>query len=445
MRTDAIKAIADAVLYEGYILYPYRPSSIKNRQRWTFGGVFPQSFSIQNGSDPWTLQAECLAEADAELALSVQLRFLHLVSRDVLAFDATAGDESHDAAWRSVASLQIGARQFAAWEEAVEREVEARGLNVAALAGAPHRVEFRFPETRERELLHDGAGAVAGAVVRTGRPLAGALVISAARTAPRRWRLSIRIENLTPLAREECESRALAQRSAFASTHAILGVVGGDFISLTDPPEAASADAASCVNEGLWPVLVGAQGARNAVLASPIIIYDYPQIAPESPGDLFDGTEIDEILTLRILTMTDAEKAEAAMADPRVRALLERTEALTADDMARMHGAMRSPRDFPKPTLASYASGGARLAVGDRVRLNPRSGGDIMDLVLAGKIAVVEAIERDFEDRTHVAVTLEDDPGRDMGLGRFPGHRFFFSREELEPLGAEPAEAEAGP
>ncbi len=437
MRTDAIKAIADAVLYEGYILYPYRPSSIKNRQRWTFGGVFPQSFSMQSGSDPWALRAECLAQSAGELRLSVQLRFLHLVARDVLAFEPAAGDEADEAAWRSVAALQIGARQFAAWEEAVEREVEAPDLDIAALADAPHRLGFAFPETREREALRDDAGALAGAIVRTGHALAGALTVSAAQTAPRRWRLTIRIENLTGLTQDECGSRGHAQRSAFASTHAILGVVGGELLSLTDPPEAAAADAAACVNEGLWPVLVGVQGASNAILASPIILYDYPQIAPESAGDLFDGTEIDEILTLRILTMTDAEKAEAAASDPRIRALLERTEALTADDMAKMHGVMRSPRDFPKPTLASVSTGGPPLSVGDRVRLNPKAGGDIMDIVLAGKIAIVEAIERDFEDRTHVAVTIEDDPGRDLGLGRFPGHRFFFSREELEPVGVE--------
>jgi hydrogenase maturation protease len=432
MKTDAISAIADAVLYEGYALYPYRPSSVKNRQRWTFGGVFPRSFSLQSGSDPWALQAECLAQG--EPTLSVRVRFLQLVAREILAFDPAAGDEADDDAWRPVAALQVGGRQFAAWEEAVEREVEAPDLALAALTDSPQRVDFAFAETRDHELLRDDGGALAGAVVRSGHALAGALEISAARTAPQRWRLTIRVENHTRLKEAEGERRALAQRGAFASTHLILNVAGGEFLSLADPPEAAAAEAAACVNEGLWPVLVGAEGARDAILASPIILYDYPQIAPESPGELFDGTEIDEILTLRILTMTDAEKAEAAAADPRVRALLERTEALTADQMARMHGALRSPRGFAKPILASLAPGGARLAVGDRVRLNPRAGGDIMDIVLAGKIAIVEAIERDFEDRTHVAVVIEDDPGRDMGLDRFPGHRFFFSAEELTPV-----------
>jgi len=440
MNADAIRAIADAVLYEGYILYPYRPSAVKNRQRWTFGGAFPQAFSEKSGSDPWTLRAECLVEGGAELTVSVRLRFLHLVAREVLAFDPALDG---DAAWRLAPSLQVGEKQVVAWEEAVEREVEAPRLAVAELVAAARRIAFAFPESREREPLHDEAGGLAGAIVRSARALAGALIVSAAETAPQRCRLSVRVENLTPIAPEDGESRALAQPSAFASTHLILGVDGGAFLSLTDPPDEAAAEAAACVNEGLWPVLVGA--ARDAVLASPIILPDHPQIAPESPGDLFDGTEIDEILTLRILAMTDAEKAEAAAADPRARALLARTEALTPEEMARLHGALRSPRAFPKPALASGSDGGAALAVGDRVRLKPKAGGDIMDLALAGKIAVVEAIERDFEDRTHVAVTIEDDPGRDLGLGRFPGHRFFFSREELIPLGEGPDDREAAP
>jgi hypothetical protein len=77
---------------------------------------------------------------------------------------------------------------------------------------------------------------------------------------------------------------------------------------------------------------------------------------------------------------------------------------------------------------------GVEVRTGDRVRLRPRSGGDIFDLALAGQIAVIESIEQDYEDKVHLAVVLEDDPGRDLGMLRQPGHRFFFSCEEVEPL-----------
>ena len=78
--------------------------------------------------------------------------------------------------------------------------------------------------------------------------------------------------------------------------------------------------------------------------------------------------------------------------------------------------------------------GGARIKTGDRVRLRPRAGGDIFDLALAGQVAIVESIEQDYEDRVHLAVVLEDDPGQDLGMLRQPGHRFFFSPEEVEPV-----------
>ncbi len=84
---------------------------------------------------------------------------------------------------------------------------------------------------------------------------------------------------------------------------------------------------------------------------------------------------------------------------------------------------------------------GIEIAKGSRVRLHPRSGGDIMDLALAGKTALVESIEQDFEDAVHIVVIVEDDPGRDLGKARQPGHRFFFSIPEVEPLEPNPEEA----
>ncbi len=369
----------------------------------------------------------------------MSLRFLHLAVRDVLQFDPLAGDEASDTAWRPVAALEVDGRQYAAWEEAVERDVLVPAVRLSGLAAARSRVPFDFFEARELEILRDAQGRTVGAIQRRRRAVQGVLRLSAAGAGPGLYRITARVENTTPLAQDDCENRALAQLSSFASTHAILRIEGGAFVSLTDPPEQFAAAAKACVNEGCWPVLVGAEGDRDVVLASPIILYDYPQVAPESPGDLFDGCEIDEILSLRILTMTDVEKREAAAADPRVRALLERTEALTADEMSKLHGVLRSPHANSKPALVALSANGGDLSVGARVRLRPKAGGDIMDIVLAGKIAIIEAIERDFEDRVHVAVTIEDDPGRELGLGRFPGHRFFFSREELEPVTAEEA------
>jgi hypothetical protein len=204
------------------------------------------------------------------------------------------------------------------------------------------------------------------------------------------------------------------------SAHTILSVCGGEFVSLLDPPEELREAAAACRNSGTWPVLAGRKPERDCMLSSPIILYDYPRIAPESAGDLFDATEIDEILSLRILTLTDEEKEEMRRSGERERRMLERVESLTPEQLLRLHGAIRRPD--------------TGLKRGDRVRLRPKAGGDVFDVVLAGRIAIVESVEQDFDDRIHIAVVIEDDPGKDLGLLRQPGHRFFFAEDEVELL-----------
>jgi len=87
-----------------------------------------------------------------------------------------------------------------------------------------------------------------------------------------------------------------------------------------------------------------------------------------------------------------------------------------------------------KPPLESVSAGDVEMRIGDQVRLRPQAGGDIMDSALAGKIAIIESIEQDYEGKIQVAVVIEDDPGKDLGFLRQPGHRFFFNAEEMEPL-----------
>ncbi len=93
-----------------------------------------------------------------------------------------------------------------------------------------------------------------------------------------------------------------------------------------------------------------------------------------------------------------------------------------------------------KTSLESVEASGVALKAGERVRLRPRAGGDIFDLALAGQVAIIESIEQDYEGKIHLAVVLEDDPGRDMGMLRQPGHRFFFAPEEVEALAPDAAE-----
>lgn len=351
-----VEKIADAVLYEGYILYPYRPSAVKNQQRWNFGALCPESYSrAQGGTEAWTMQTECLAEGGGATTLDVKVRFLHLSEREVCVPGADCapriaglGDRQiqsyvSDSDLSVVASLEVCGRLFQTWQESVERDVSLSSLNLDEVVDQPRRLAFSFPQSREVEPLRDETnGQVAGVIVRRRQAVKGAVEVVAERVDSGTFKIKVRILNLTPLEDADGRSRDEALMRSFVSTHTILSVRGGEFVSLLDPPDAYKEAAAGCRNVGTYPVLVGEEGERGCVLSSPIILYDYPQIAPESAGELFDGTEIDEILTLRIMTMTDEEKREMRGADDRARRILERTEQLPAEQLMKMHGAMRS-------------------------------------------------------------------------------------------------------
>ena len=310
MNAKAVRQIADAVLYEGYMLYPYRPSNVKNRQRWTFGGLYPEACAEANG-DRTSLQAEVLVKAAEHPAIEIQVRFLHLLAET---------------------------KNGRPYQLAVEREVVLR--NPAAEAC---RERFRFPASEH----------IAGDVTRRQRQIDGFVEAVCTPVQTGLSKLALRVVNTTEFHGWMDTSRGEASLQALVATHAILHASGAEFVSMTNPPEPLRDAAYLCVNQGVWPVLAGDPGSAEWMLVSPIILYDHPQIAPESPGDLFDGTEIDEILTLRILTMTDQEKEEMRQSDPRLRSLLERTESLSPEQLWKLHGALRHP-SAPAGTMGGW-------------------------------------------------------------------------------------------
>jgi hydrogenase maturation protease len=343
MNRTLVNRIADAVLYEGYLLYPYRPS-VKNRQRWTFGGLYPERYCrAQGGTEAWSNQTECLVAGSPETRLEATVRFLHLTERLVGKFVPPLAEwpDGTEPVFQLVEELGMGDQVFRPWQEAEERQVELAGVALGAIRKQPLRQPFRFPERRWLEPLRGPAGEVVGVLVRQQQTLEGSVEAEAAAVADGLFRVTVRVVNHTPLEELAGVSRDAALLRALVSTHTILGVRQGEFVSLLDPPERWRAAAAKCHNVGTWPVLVGEEGVKDTMLSAPIILYDYPQVAPESPGDLFDGTEIDEILTLRILTLTDEEKRAAAALDGRARDLLARTEALAREQLLGLHGTIR--------------------------------------------------------------------------------------------------------
>lgn len=349
MNTEHIEAIAKAVLYEGYMLYPYRPSSVKNRQRFNFGVLYPQSYSIaQSGSDAWSLQTECLIQGESLTTLEIRLRFLKLVERTVRRIIDPAR-KSGAADLETVSMIEADGKVIVPWQEAIECEIALPVCQLDRLSEDP--IEWKFPSLakKETEIVRDASGSAVGQIVRKQERIHGVVEVKAAPIAEGLFKLHVRVKNLTPfeggIATDNTRgNRDAALMRSLVSAHVVLGVTGGQFVSLLEPPENLRDLAASCQNVGVWPVLVGAEGERDTVLASPIILYDYPQIAPESPGDLFDGTEIDEILALRILTMTEEEKQEMRHTDERARKMLERTENLPMEHLMKLHGTLRELR-----------------------------------------------------------------------------------------------------
>lgn len=472
------ETVARAVLYEGYVLYPYRASAAKNRVRFQFGVVAPRGYVEAGGSDPWEMQTECLIEPGASPLVDLEVRFLQLQARTV---EEPAGAGGPGVAFRPVDFLELEGERLMPWDEGVERELKVSGIVVRDLVAAERELPLTVAAGRETEELRVPAGSLRGRLVRRRWAIAAKVRLAAAE-ADGLLKLRVRIENLTrwppgpPAApgAAGAPDRDLALRRSLLGAHTLLAVRDGAFVSLLDPPAAAARAAAACANLHAWPVLVGREGSRDVMLSSPIILYDYPAVAPESPGDLCDSTEIDEILMLRVMTLTDEEKREARGTDERARQIVARADDMPPEVFERLHGAVRSllpatpaaapalaaaapaapgtpaiaaelasweaflnPPGTPAPEEATLLVGEVRLGKGSRVRLRPSRRADSMDLFLAGRTARVAAVYRDVEDVAYLALTLDDDPAGD--LHAHVGRYFYFYHDEVEPLAEEAA------
>jgi len=478
---DIARRVADAVLYEGYLLYPYRASAPKNQVRWQFGVLVPPGFTA-TAEYPYSV-TECLLEGAAYAVTHLNLRFLHLRTRGV--------ERAEDDGYWPVQQLRNGHRTYLAFDEATERETEVT-LPIAGLLDAPERViEVRIPGDRVIEPIVAPSGEVIGRLVSEHLPLNAALRVSA-ELVPGPYdlvKLRVRVENTDPW-KPLGAPREQALRHSLISAHLLIAVTAGAFVSLLDPPKWARPAVETCRNEHTWPVLVGEPGHRDVVLSSPIILYDHPDVAPESPAPLLDSTEIDEMLHLRTLTPADSEAREARETDPRVAELIDMVGSMPPDLLERLHGAIRSVEETvdrrsgaPSKTSPETSSGtpeetssqassqappegeeassaleerssplwdpaadtavspetdsvtvsGMAVSRGSRVRLVPgRRRADARDMFLAGRIARVEAVLLDLDGVHHLAVTLDEAPGADPH--RSQGRFLYFAPDEVEPL-----------
>jgi hypothetical protein len=351
VNAKLVEDIANAVLYEGYMLYPYRPSSVKNRQRWNFGVLYPKAYSeMQNGTDRWFTQTECLAKGGTSTELTIKVRFLQAVARTIGELKTpldewpVATDDAQEPYFQIVETLPVGDRILQTWQEAIECEIVLPASGLTDPASAHRSSIVVFPGGRNVEPVRSADGRIAGLIVRTKEAIQGRVEVAVQSVQEGLFKITARTSNVTATQNRGPVSRDEALMQSLLSAHTILGIESGEFVSLLDPPAALKEIVSECNNVGTWPVLAGEEERRDAMLSSPIILYDYPQIAPESPGDLFDGTEIDEILALRILTLTEDEKHEMRHADERARKILERTETMPMEHFMKLHGVLRGLR-----------------------------------------------------------------------------------------------------
>ncbi|HYF28415.1 MAG TPA: hypothetical protein VD931_21910 [Baekduia sp.] len=367
-----VEALVRTLLLEGYALYPYTPGAGKNATPTPFGIVYPPAYAAATPATTFDrLRVQVVAEHDAGAVVHATVLF-----------------------------LEPGAMR----PEGVERRV---ALGPVPVAGRRAATTF-------------ACDAVRGSARLEGEVLPGGLA-----------RVSVCVDNQTDV--PAGLDRAAALRSSLLSTHVVLRIAGGRFLSPVAPPEHGAVAVMTCQSVNTFPVL--AADDDTVVLGAAIVLPDHPQLAPESCGDLFDATEIEEALLLHVLALSDGERDEAARQDPVVRAALRRAAAATPEDLRRLHGRV-VVRDLPPPA-AEAVPGEDRLVLrgvtyrrGDRVRLRPAGNGH--DHLHDGRAARIERILLDVEGGAHLAVTLDDDPGAD--LLREAGRFLYFKPTEVEVL-----------
>jgi len=393
---EALEQLVSSLLYEGYALYPYTPGATKNATPTPFGIVYPPAYADGLATTFDHLRLECVLVAEPEAELRATVRFLQ------------ASGERH---------------------QARERRLELGPATVGDLADDGVGETFAF----------DGTSEVRGRVRMRCEPL----------DEPQLWRVRACVHNTTE-ARADLE-RSDALVASLLSTHVVIECSPGRFVSPLEREGRAGDAVAEARSANTFPVLVSP--ADDAILGATIVLPDHPRMAPESLGNLFDNTEIEEALLLHVKALSEGEREAIAAQDPAVREMVARAEQVTPEEMLTLHG--RLELEDPGPNTApqqrrslGYASepepghpnpgepelvlDGVRFRKGAKVVLRPGTERDVLDRMLDGRTATIERLYLDYEDGAHIAVTVDDDPAQE--LFRETGRYLFFRAGEVEAV-----------
>ena len=434
------RRVADAVLFEGYLLYPYRASAQKNRLRWQFGVLTPPGFP----DEPDRSRTEVLLERRPGAVLHLRLRFLQLRARSV---HDTERPPRRRAGRRRRPALPLGGGRAAGGRRRAPRR----------RAGRSHTVPFALPAE------HDVEPVTGGRVERRCLPLNGRLVVAAEPLPGPYDVLRLRIDVVNDSACPDGAPREVALRTSLIAAHTLVAVTAGAFLSATDPPEWALPATRELDNRHTWPVLAGPDGRTDLLLSSA----DHPRRPPaarsgepDGPvrrhrdrrdpqpahagahrrgegGGAGDGPARGRgrrrrgrhaARDLGAPARGDPHRCAAGVAgDPRTTSSAPGT---TRCSRRTCRGGIPAPTppSIPRPTPSSSAARRSPRAAG--CCCGPRPGGDAQDLFLAGLPATVHAVLHDVDGEVHVAVSVDDDPAAELQVahGRFR----YFHPDEIE-------------
>ncbi|MBI5030831.1 MAG: hypothetical protein HZB51_09910 [Chloroflexi bacterium] len=321
---ELAEKIANAILYEGYMRYPSQTAASPSQRRWTYGELYPQTYrGVQQGLEACHAQTECLVMGNAQTTLDIKLRFLHLVQRGIGKF---IDDPSIE--YVNVERLAVGDQVYCVEQEAIERECNYAHLSLTKMMQS---FGFSFSSSRSTDTLQEPGGKTLGILTQRCEALAGTIKIMTKPLEDHLFKLSIQVRNRTPLSADP-PTHADARLTSFVSTHLLLRVTGGEFISLNNPPAEYRSMTSLCENIRSCPVLIGEPGTHNLMLGSPVVLEDYPQIALGSTNDLLPATKNGDLLKVRMLP------------DEHVNQTLEQPNALPPEVFQRLNGAAHKLR-----------------------------------------------------------------------------------------------------
>jgi hypothetical protein len=390
-----VRAVADAVLYEGHLLYPRRTPETRNQARHEFGVLVPPGYATPGSGEHAECRTECLAEAGAGAELRLRVRFLQLQRRTV--------ERRVPGGYQEAESLTVSGQRLLPCDEAVEREHDIV-LPLRQLFGHEQAVPITV---RGAEQV---TGVDGGRVVRRRKQLVAELRCRAD-ILPGLVRLRTVLVNTAEI---DCAGHTHAEvlRHSLVAAHTVLSLRGGRFLSLREPPRWAAEYATGCVNQHTWPVLVGEPGARDSMLSSPIILSDYPDADPAR------HREVDACAL-------DLPRTRLPGAEPGPRAGLDQLVPAVPDPMDEL------PEQKRQALPGTVSVGGIDVGPGSRVRLRPARNGDARDSVVAGQVGTVQAVLVDVDEVSYLAVTMDGEQAGNRPPAR-DGYRYV-TLNEVEP------------